>query len=503
MNPIRHPIRFKIFLVSLLPTIALLAAAILNNQYLEALGFSAEQILSKNYKSIRAAQDARITIEEIRNPLLRRISQRIGGISVSQEMLDELSSSLTDCRENITEPGERELIDRLFEKYGLFKPFVDAIKTTDEQSWSDDRLSDFFVLTGEMVILFDKLVAINEAAMERADLQTRSLAKQAQRNAAILFGVIITAILMLSYFLSYRIAKPIMMLADQLLKTQEGKGVYPEVQPRTKDEIGYLTQTFNRLFSRLKLYDQHRDEIVAAEKEKVRRSEEAKGRFIADISHQIKTPMTSLAMGVGMLNSRGNNLSEEKRDKLIATANDDCNRLTALINELVDISRLETMSRPRPKETLDIGIVIRESIVPLLKEAENRGVSIAIEISESLPRVTIDSFRFPWVITNLIGNALRYTDRGGSIHLKVYQQESRFYFQCKDTGCGIDPQFIPQIFDRFAQFSERGKGGTIGLGLAIVKDIIEQHGGDIEVESKLGEGTCFTFWIPGELEKNA
>ena len=277
--------------------------------------------------------------------------------------------------------------------------------------------------------------------------------------------------------------------------------MYPEVQPHTSDEIGFLTQSFNRLFHRLKQYDRHRDEIIAGEREKVRRSEEAKGRFIADISHQLKTPMTSLAMSVGMLQSRGENLGSEKRATLVATAHDDCARLTALINELVDASRLEAMSQPRPKETLDIASLIHECLAPLLKQAEARGITIGIDISSDLPRVTIDSFRFPWVITNLVGNALRYTDRGGHIGFNVYRDGRRYYFQCFDTGSGINPQFLPHIFDRFTQFSERGKGGTIGLGLAIVKDIIEQHGGDITVESTVGEGTCFTFWIPEGTEE--
>ena len=96
---------------------------------------------------------------------------------------------------------------------------------------------------------------------------------------------------------------------------------------------------------------------------------------------------------------------------------------------------------------------------------------------------------------------MRYTDRGGRIALKVFKKGSRFYFECKDTGSGIDPQYLPHIFDRFTQFSERGKSGTIGLGLAIVKDIIEQHGGDIQVQSSPSRGTTFTFWIPDIIEE--
>lgn len=502
-KPIRHPIRFKIFLVSLVPTIALLGAALLNNQYLNALGESAEQILSKNYKSIRAAQGARKALEEIRNLSLEQLSKRQSTIVIPQDTLHNLSSNLKICRENVTEIGERELVGRLSEKFAIYEPLAGSLKEADDNLWPSDRFTDFLTLTAEMIAIIDDLVSINEDAMEYSEKQTRLLAGRAQRNAAILFGIIITAILALSYFLSYRIAKPIMTLARQLSNTKEGSGVYPVVRSQTNDEIGFLTRSFNRLFSRLEQYDHHRDEILAAEKEKVRRSEEAKGRFIADISHQLKTPMTSLAMSVGMLNSHGERLGVEKRTKLCATAHEDSTRLASLINELVDVSRLETMSQPRPKETLDIAVVIRECIAPLIKQAESRGVSIEIDIPKDLPPVTIDSFRFPWVVTNLVGNALRYTDRGGRIGLKVYLQRARFYFQCSDTGSGIDPQYLPHIFDRFTQFSERGKSGTIGLGLAIVKDIIEQHGGDIQVESRIGQGSTFTFWIPASKEQKS
>lgn len=318
--------------------------------------------------------------------------------------------------------------------------------------------------------------------------------------SALLFGVIVIALLALSYGLSCRVARPIMTLARRISGAAEGPGAYPGFPVPSNDEIGVLTEAFNRLANRLEQYDRHRDDVLAAEKEKVRRIEEAKGRFIADISHQLKTPMTSLAMSTGLLHSRGDALGAEKRAKLVATAYEDCTRLAALINELVDLSRLEAMTRPRPKETLDIGVVIRECIAPLRKQAEEKGIHIDIQIPAHLPQVTIDSFRFPWVLTNLVGNALRYTGPGGRIGLKVFKQGARFYFQCTDSGSGIDPKYLPHIFDRFTQFSERGKSGTIGLGLAIVKDIIEQHGGDVEVRSGLGEGTTFTFWIPTSQE---
>jgi len=499
-RPIQWSIRRKIFFVSLVPTIALLVAALLNSQYLSVLGESAERILSKNYRSIRAGQEARKALEEIRNLIIEKLQGGEELIAIQREDLQRVSTHLKVCRDNITEAGEHELVERLDDGYGRLESLARSLSDPSNLTWNGERFAGLLKVTAEIMTNIDDLVALNEKAMERAEEETRSLARRAQGNAAVLFGIIIAAILALSYFLSYRIARPIMKLAHELSKAKEGGGNYPKIPLQTRDEIGFLTDAFNRLFSRLEQYDHHRDDILAAEREKVRRSEEAKSRFIADISHQLKTPMTSLAMSVGMFHSRGEGLDAQKRATLISTAHEDCNRLTALINELVDISRLETLSRPRPKETLDIGVVVRECLAPLMKQAEDRGIFIEVDMPEDMPKVTIDSFRFPWVITNLVGNALRYTARGGRILLKVFVQGSRFYFHCIDTGSGIDPKYLPFVFDRFAQFSERGKSGTIGLGLAIVKDIIEQHGGDIHVQSQPGEGTTFTFWIPASEE---
>jgi len=501
-KPIRYSIRFKIFVVSLLPTLALVAAALLNHQYLSSLGESAEQILSHNYKSIGAAQQARKLLEETRNQLLEQMSLRQKPVLAPDEILRNLSDPLMVCRDNITESGEQELIEHLLEDYGRYEKVVRSLSQADVGLWANERFAGFLSLTADMVARFDDLVAINEDAMERAEQNTRQLASRAQWDAVFLFIIIIGVILALSYFLSYRIARPIMTLAQSLSSAKEGGSIYPQINQRSNDEIGFLTDSFNRLFKRLRLYDRHRDDIIAAEKEKVRRSEEAKGRFIADISHQLKTPMTSLSMSIGLLYERGDHLAGDRRSKLLETAQEDSMRLSSLINELVDISRLENMARPRPKETLDVAVVIRECLAPLLKQAEQKGVRLQIEVPESLPELTIDSFRFPWVITNLVGNALRYTERGGSIQLNVSKSGSRFYFRCSDTGSGIAPQYLPHIFDRFTQFSERGKSGTIGLGLAIVKDIIEQHGGDIRVESTLGKGTTFIFWIPAEEDED-
>jgi nitrogen fixation/metabolism regulation signal transduction histidine kinase len=244
-------IRFKIFLVSLLPTVALMAADFLNHQYLTTLGESAEQILSKNYKSIRAAQESRKSLEEIRNLFLTPVNKEERLAAISPELVKKISDGLDICRDNITEKGELELIDRLLESYSQYKKSVTLLDKRKSSVWNEQEIFDIFAITAEMILTIDELVSVNEQAMERAEIDTRTLAGQAQRNAVIFFGIIIVTLLSLNYFFSHRIAMPIIKLADQLSKIKEGSGDYPDMAIKTNDEIGVLANAFNQLFQRI------------------------------------------------------------------------------------------------------------------------------------------------------------------------------------------------------------------------------------------------------------
>jgi len=497
MKNIKFSIKTKFFIIILVPALLLLFVIYLDYVYLGSLGRSAEHILSKNYKSIQAAQQIRQLIDKNRNGLLMSLFQEDTGNHQESLFEGNISSLLKTCKDNITESGEEKIIEQLFSKYKKYKSLYSGFIAGSEHPINvDERFHEFLSLTASLVSDLNSLVLINEKAMETAEQQTRQVAKKGMKYsmsllcAAILFAVIF------SYILSSRVSRPMTKLAQSLAVIKEGKGEYPRIPVTSRDEIGFLTSEFNRLFERLEIYDQLSADKLTAEKLKVRQAEEAKAQFIADLSHQLKTPMTSLAMSVGMLSEKSDRLSEEKTFKLLKTAREDCFKLSALINELVDIAKLDGSLRPRTKELLDIETVILECLRPLRNQTEERNIHLEIDFESDLPPVAIDSLRFPWVITNLMGNAIRYTDPGGSVALKVTKHGSRFHFQCIDTGTGIEEKFLPKIFDRFTQFSEREKSGSIGLGLAIVKEIIEQHGRDITVASKVGKGTTFNFWIP-------
>jgi len=488
----QRSIRKKIFIVILLPALFLLFVIFLNYQGLLALGRSAELILANNYQSIKAAQQIRQHLETSRNEMLMAIFRQKNVDLKTIDSSDQVEGLLAVCRAHIVEAGEDLIVANLAAKFTAYRAAFAAPN-------SETAMVDFpqiITLTNDFLAELDKLELINEQGMERAEKRTRELAKRTVHYSVGLLLAAILCTLVLSSILSARLSGPVVRLAHTLASVREGRGEYPCVPVTTSDEIGFLSTEFNRLFERLKVYDRLNAEQLMAEKQKVWRAEKAKTQFIADLSHQLKTPMTSLSMSVGILTASAARLAPEKKAKLLDTAREDCARLSALVNELVDIARLDSMVKPRAKELLDLEQVIAGCMQPLQLQAEEKDVELEVKVEAGMPPLSIDSFRFPWVITNIVSNAIRHTDAGGRVTVTAHCRGKRCYVICSDTGAGIAPQSLPYIFERYTQFSEPDKMGTIGLGLAIVKDIIDEYGGEITVESELNHGTAFTLWVP-------
>ncbi len=494
-------IKTKIFCGIIGPALILLAVIYLDYVHLNSLGRSAEHILAKNYKSIKAALQVKHLLEARQNFIFATIqgSNKIAWSDRGSHQ--EIARLIQVCKDNVTEPGEQQIIEVLFDDYERYEPLFQSLITTDVAETSANKFYGELISTqAKLNKDLDTLIAVNEKAMEAAEKETRKAARRAQQYSITLLMLAILSTLVLSYVLATRISRPLTSLAQSLAAVKQGGPDYPQFSATTRDEIGFLSSEFNRLFERLKIFDQISMDELTAQKLKVRQAEEAKARFIADLSHQLKTPMTSLSMSIGILAEKLQGAVGGKHGQLFETAKMDCNRLSALINELVDISRLDTMLKPRPRELLHVEDIINTCLRPLRHQAKEKGIKLREELGPSLAPIAIDPFRFPWIISNLVGNAIRYTDHGGQVTLRVEKRGQRHYFQCKDTGCGIEEEYLPRVFDRFAQFSEEEKAGALGLGLAIVKQVIEEHGGDISVTSKVGEGTTFSFWVPIRTE---
>ncbi|GFZ30756.1 PAS domain-containing sensor histidine kinase [Clostridium zeae] len=224
--------------------------------------------------------------------------------------------------------------------------------------------------------------------------------------------------------------------------------------------------------------------------------------FIGTVSHELKTPLTSIMMGVGLLKNNKVGSLNEKQLRIIETFQEDVEKLNELVSNLLKISKLETDRAVFDIEPCNILDVINKSIDGYTELLQEKRLSVYYELSENLPNVMADQEKVTWVLNNIISNAIRYTEKG-YITIGAYSDESKIYIYVKDTGRGIPFEYLEKIFEKFV----RVEGVQImpestGLGLSIAKEIVEAHGGEIWCESNVNEGSKFIFTLPIESREN-
>ncbi len=226
-----------------------------------------------------------------------------------------------------------------------------------------------------------------------------------------------------------------------------------------------------------------------------RRFEESKHQLISMLSHELKTPMTSLSMSVSLIEEKLGDVSPEQAE-LIAIARQDCSALSNLVSELIDAAREVTPDLAIRPRGIDLIHLLRAALRPLAPQAKEKGITLVMPLGDRSLHADVDPVKFPWVVTNLVGNALRYTDAGGRVEVTVESVDEEVEVRVSDTGAGISPDNLQRIFQPYVTLDEEPRPGTHGLGLAIAREIVEAHGGRIGAESTPGGGTTFFIRMP-------
>lgn len=225
----------------------------------------------------------------------------------------------------------------------------------------------------------------------------------------------------------------------------------------------------------------------------LQQQDELKRGLISTVSHQLRTPLTSIRMAVHLLLEEKVGSLNNTQAELLLAAREDSERLNTILTNLLDISRIESGKIEMRFQAVSPHIVVLEATEPFRRMAEDQGVSLQITMPEDVPDIWVDRAQIEQVISNLLTNALRYTSPGGHISVSGLQDEDLVIFSVSDTGKGIPAKYLPRIFDPFFRVPGGSKETGAGLGLAIVKEIVEAHGGSVSVESREGEGTTFRF----------
>lgn len=279
----------------------------------------------------------------------------------------------------------------------------------------------------------------------------------------------------LSYWMSRRIVRPLIQMEEITKKLATGH-LEERVPLSEIPEVNQLALSFNRMAAELEGVEQRRRDLVS------------------DLTHELRTPLTVLE---GYL--------EGLADETIASSTDvyallakETKRIRRLVDDLQELSKMEAGYLPIEAKPLDL-LPMLQGLVQRFSEqlSEETSPTLDLDVSPDLPKALADPARVEQVLVNLIGNAIRYTP-SGQIVVRAWPEEKRLWLAVHDTGVGIAEDDVPHVFERFWRADrsrDRLSGGT-GIGLAISKRLVELQGGEIEVESKLGKGSTFRFWLP-------
>jgi hypothetical protein len=233
-------------------------------------------------------------------------------------------------------------------------------------------------------------------------------------------------------------------------------------------------------------------ELVAANA-RLKELDELKSKFVSDVSHELRTPVTALRLQLDML-ERG---SVERRAHYLSMLRQQTDLLTRLIEDILDLSRLERDKAEAQFAPVDLNALAEQVVSAQQPRAAAAGLRLAFEPEARLPPALGAANQLQQVITNLVANAVNYT-RTGWVRVRTRLDGAQVCLEVQDTGLGIDPEDLPNLFERFyrgKQAAQSGIPGT-GLGLGIVKEIVDLHRGTIDVQSRVGQGSTFRVWLP-------
>jgi two-component system sensor histidine kinase ResE len=288
--------------------------------------------------------------------------------------------------------------------------------------------------------------------------------------------------LLISLILAYALSRSV---ADPLQQVVLAARNYPSetmmpVEPRGPQEVQDLTRAFNSMVQR------------------VNSSQKSQRDFVANVSHELKTPLTSIqGFAQAILDETAD--TPEARKQAAQIIYNESGRMHRLALDLLDLARLEAGTADLKMSAVDVSVLLRGIVEKFTPQAQKAGVVLQVNIPNDLPSLNADGDRLAQVFTNLVDNALKFTPANGQVTLSAKSVGVEMELSITDTGRGVPEDALPRLFDRFYQADASRAGGDghgAGLGLSIVKEIVQAHGGKIGVRSQVGHGTKFVIHLP-------
>jgi NtrC-family two-component system sensor histidine kinase KinB len=237
--------------------------------------------------------------------------------------------------------------------------------------------------------------------------------------------------------------------------------------------------------------------VILQDVTRVLRFDELKNNLVATVAHEFRTPLTSLRMAVHLCAEESVGPLNDKQLDLMQAARQDTERLQQIVDDLLDLSRIQAGRMELHRRQVSVESLIREAVLPFASAARDKNLTLKSEVFQAAGEVEVDTERIALVLANLIGNAVRYTPSGGTIVVRGRRADSAALIEVQDSGPGIPKQYQTAVFDKFFRMPGSGSGGA-GLGLYIAKEITLAHGGRLSLTSEPGAGSLFALELPAQ-----
>jgi len=287
------------------------------------------------------------------------------------------------------------------------------------------------------------------------------------------------------------------------LEIEKNRRELEDLNRNLEFRVAEKTETLTKAYERLQLSNQN---LAVANRElelanrKLKELDQLKSDFISVVSHELRTPLTSIKAFTELIMMK-QRMTTEKRGRLLSIINNETDRLARLINDILDLTKIEAGKLSWHISRVSLPEIIHNSVTNIQSLADNKSLAISTRVPDSLPRLYGDRDRLVQVITNILSNAIKFTPYGGTISIDAFTEldhRHQIVVQVADTGVGIPAKDLDIIFEKFRRSGDvltNNAEGT-GLGLAITKQIVEYHGGRIWADSLIGKGSTFSFTLP-------
>lgn len=477
----------KIFLTSALVIVALAVVGILSLGAIGRLVSVNREITTQTVPALRLATAARDAMSvlarmEARLVVMRDVRYARGW----NERAAALDDDLRRLRDMVKTEREREALAAATTGFVEYRAIVE--RTQAELARPDPPTSappdppSGEAVAERVEAHLEKLVEAIHARMVAAQAEAKRLEDRTWASVLAATGSAVVLALLGTGFVALRVTRSLRALSAATGAVAAGALRAP-IPVGGRDEIGELARAFEAMAAQLRQMDEMKDE------------------FFAKMSHELRSPLTSVREASQLLRDEVPGPLNPKQVRLVDIIGRSSDRLLRLVNQILEMSRLRAGVLPLNRAPLDLDRVVGRALEEMRPQAEEAGVALDRERVGRRFTYLGDEDRLVQVVVNLVANAIRFTPRGGRIAVRLVDAGAELELAVEDTGAGIPERDLPHIFDSYRQ-AHTGRGGT-GLGLAIVRGVVEAHGGRVTVESREGKGSRFTVLLPRALSEAA